>query len=265
MPSARLSLTRPLCVLWRATGDLQLGLDAEDAVVLPGAPPGTDAVLRALRTPRTPLEVARLVPMLPRGTLDGVLATLLACGLLAAEAPAPAATVTLLGAGPLASGLADLLSIEGLIVRTGVRASADASGVVVLCGAMAEPDRVLTRDLTGAGLPHIVVRAEPERAVVGPFVIPGRTPCVGCTDLVRRELDPDWPHLLAQLCRSEHVPAPRQSAWAAAMASAQLAAWHAGGTPEAAAATLELEAYTGAFGARRWPRHPDCACQWSAA
>ena len=261
MPTPRLTLTRPLCVLWREDGQLQLGLDSDGAVVLGGAPPGSDAVLRALRTPRTPLEVSRLVPLLPHDALDELLGVLSDAGLLA---PAPArgpGQVTVLGQGPLAWAVADLLGLEGVDVRTGLRAATDAQGVAVVCGTTAEPDRVLTRDLTAAGLPHLVVRAEPERAVVGPFIDPGVTTCVGCTDLIRRELDPAWPRLLAQLCRSEHTPLPRQAVWAAAMASAQLTTWWAGGTPESAGATLELDAHTGVFGARRWPRHPDCGCQ----
>lgn len=265
MTSPRLSLTRPLCVLWRADGRLQLGLDADHALVLADAPPGLDAALRALRTPRTPLEVARLVPMLPRSTLDRVLDDLVASGHVAVTTPRRPRTVTVLGSGPLAFAVADLLGLEGHDVRAGVRATTDAHGVVLVCPATAEPDRVLTRDLTASGLPHLVVRVEPERAVVGPFVVPGRTPCVACTDLVRRELDADWPHLLAQLCRSEHVPGPRQVAWASAMAAAQLATWHDGGPPESSGTTLELDGHTGVFGVRRWPRHPDCGCQLAAA
>lgn len=260
----RLTLTRPLCVLWRLTGDLQLGLDAEGAVLLPDAPPGTDAALRALRTPRTPLEVARLVPLIPRASLDRMLTTLLDAGLLTPEPPGHPAAVTVLGTGPLAAALADLLSLEGTDIRTGLRAVPDDGGLVIVCGSRVEPDRVLTRNLSATGLPHLVVRIEPERAVVGPFVVPGRTSCVTCTDLVRREVDPDWPHLLAQLCRSEHVPRPRQAAWAAAMASAQIAAWRSGETPDSAGATLELDAHTGTLGRRRWPRHPDCGCHLGA-
>jgi len=260
----RIVLTRPLCVLWRPDGALQLGLDGDHALVLPGAPAGTDAVIRALRVPRTPLEVARLVPLIPRASLDGILAALEGSGLLSIFGSRRPDPVTVIGTGALALGLFDLLDREGHTVRTGVRSVTDASGLVVVCGITAEPDRVLTRDLTAAGVPHLVVRAEPERAVIGPFVVPGRTACVACTDLVRRDLDSDWPHLLAQLCRTEHVPAPRQTAWAAATASAQLAAWRAGRGPETMSTTLELDAFTGALGVRQWPRHPDCGCVLAA-
>ena len=265
VPTPRLTLTRPLCVLWRPDGRLQLGLDCEDGQVLADVPAGTDAALRAFRSPRTPLEVSRLVPLVPREDLDRVLGALLDRGLLAPEPAGHAGTATVLGTGPLAERVAELLAGEGMSVRTGTRAATDAVGLVVVCTATVEPDRVLTRDLTAAGIPHLVVRAEPERAVVGPFVVPGRTACVHCSDLVRRELDPGWPHLLAQLCRSEHLPAPRQAAWAAAMAAAQVACWRSGQVPETGGTTLELDAHTGALGARRWPRHPDCGCVLAAA
>lgn len=265
MAPTRLALTRPLCVLWRTPGDLQLGLDTDDAVVLTGAPPGSDSVLRALRTPRTALEVSRMVPLLPRADLDRLLEALLAVGLLSTLPAGRPRAVTVVGEGPLADAVSDLLAVEGMAVRNGLSAASEAAGLVIVCGPTSEPDRVVTRDLTAAGLPHLVVRAEPERAVVGPFVMPGLGPCVSCTDLVRRDLDPDWPHLLAQLCRSEHVPAPRQVAWAAAMASAQVASWRAEMTPEAAGTTLELDAHGGALGLRRWPRHPDCGCGLAAA
>ncbi|MDO5535031.1 MAG: hypothetical protein Q4F65_10315, partial [Propionibacteriaceae bacterium] len=137
---------------------------------------------------------------------------------------------------------------------------AERAGLVLVCHEAAEPDRALTRTLTLAGVPHLVIRTEPERAVVGPFVIPGAGPCVGCTDLVRRDLDPAFPHLLAQLCRATHIPLPRQAAWAAGLACSQVAAWCAGQRLQSLGATLELDAHTGAVGTRLWPRHPDCPC-----
>ena len=260
MSTPMFSLARPLSVLVRPDDSLQLGLDAEGGLVFPDVPPGADAAVRALRQPRTLLEVSRLVPALPRGWLDGLVETLLDAGALRRVEPAAAPAVLVLGGGPLSDQAARLLAAEGWAVRDGVSGAVGGDVPVLVCAATAEPDRVLTRDLTASGQAHLVVRAEPERAVVGPFVVPGRAACVGCTDLVRRDLDAGFPHLLAQLCRSEHTPAPRQAAWAAAVASAQLEAWRAGRTPEALGATLELDAHTGGYGVRAWPRHPDCGC-----
>lgn len=262
MSSPLFVLTRPLSVLTRPDDSLQVGLDTDGALLIPSPPPGAEAAVRALRRPRTLLEVSRLVPAVPHTWLRELVTLLVDAGLLHPVEPSMAHTVTVVGAGALRDGLAHLLDADGWSVRDDDGRAG--GGLVVLCTPTAEPDRVLTRDLTSSGIPHLVVRAEPERAVVGPFVTPGSSPCVGCSDLVRRDLDPGFPHLLAQLCRSEHVPAPRQAAWAAAMASAQLGAWRAGHRPEAVGATLELDAHSGSLGVRRWPRHPDCGCLLAA-
>jgi len=175
--------------------------------------------------------------------------------------PARRATVAVVGEGVLADTVARLLEAEGrqLIVTAGLTSEAQSADLVVACASTVEPDRVDVREL--AGLPHLILRAEPERAVVGPFVAPGAGyACVTCTDLVRRDLDRDWPHLLAQLCRTRHTATPQQVAWASALASAQLTAWLVGRTPEASGATWELDAHSGQVGVRRWPRHPDCGC-----
>ena len=256
------TLARPVSVLTRPDDSLQLGLDSDGALLIPDAPAGTEVALRALRQPRTLLEVSRLVPSVPSAWLEGLAATLVAAGVLRAVSPETAPVVTVLGHGPLQAEVARLLSAEGWTVRS--HPGQVLEGVVLVCAHTAEPDRVLTRDLALSGVAHLVVRTEPERAIVGPFVVPGAGPCVSCTDLVRRDLDPDFPHLLAQLCRSEHTPGPRQAAWVAAMASAQLAAWRAGERPETLGATLELDSHRGFLGVRQWPVHPDCGCRSAA-
>ncbi len=265
MPTSRLTLAHPLSVLSRPDGALQLGLDSDAAVVVPRAPAGADAALRALRQPRTTLEVSRLVPSVPHAWLRGLAATLLEKGLLReSTAAAPVPRVRVLGTGTLRDEVARTLEAEGWQVAppSGPPTGTD---VAVLCPPTAEPDRVLARELTASGLPHLVVRAEPERAVVGPFVDPGRTACLGCTDLVRRDLDPLFPHLLAQLCRAEHTATPRQAGFAAAVAAAQLDAWRRGLAPATRGATLELDALSGDVGGRAWPVHPECGCSLAAA
>ena len=263
MTTPLLTLTRPLTVLTRPDDSVQVGLDTDGSLLIPSAPPGAAAAVRSLRQPRTLLEVSRLFPAVPAGWLEDLVVTLEDVGLLVRVATPPVPAVSVLGTGAVRDQVARILADEGWSV--GGRADRVEGAVVVVCPHTAEPDRVLTRDLAASGLPHLVVRSEPERAVVGPFVLPGTGACVGCTDLVRRDLDPAFPHLLAQLCRSEHTPAPRQAAWAAAMASAQLAAWRAGHRPDAVGTTLELDAHSGAVGTRRWPRHPDCGCALGAA
>lgn len=47
--------------------------------------------------------------------------------------------------------------------------------------------------------PHLPIAFEHQAAVIGPLVIPGRTPCLSCRDEHERRRDPAWPMLHAQL------------------------------------------------------------------
>ncbi len=105
-----------------------------------------------------------------------------------------------------------------------------------------EVDRVITDHLLRHDQPHLLVRSLGDAAWVGPLVIPGRTSCVRCADLTRRDADPDWPIVLAQLGRLR-LPVPGLlTGWAASVAAAQALAFLGGRVPEAAGATLELTA-----------------------
>lgn len=267
MHARRFRLTRPLTVLWRDDGTLQLGLDGDGAVLIPGAPRAADAALRALRVPRTLLEVRHLVPDQVSSWLPGAIAALESAGLIAEADPEPRGRVVVVGSGVLADAVIEMLDAEGVEAarREPGPVPDSREALVVVCAETVEPDRVLTRELAASGTPHLVVRGEPERAVVGPFVSLGSAACLACTDLLRRDLDPAWPFLLAQLCRTRHTPTRAQASWAAAMASAQVTAWLSGRRPETLGATLELEGASGLLGSRRWPLHPDCACALAAA
>ena len=48
----------------------------------------------------------------------------------------------------------------------------------------------------GAHLPVTILEGG---GVVGPLVVPGATPCLGCVEQHHTDRDPDWPVLLAQL------------------------------------------------------------------
>src|SRR3712207_7110553 len=64
----------------------------------------------------------------------------------------------------------------------------------------------LAADLQRRGVPHLVATVRGETGVVGPLVVPGATGCLRCADLHRRDRDPRWPALAAQLTAGE---APR--------------------------------------------------------
>lgn len=135
-----------------------------------------------------------------------------------------------------------------------------APDLTVIATDRAEPDRAIGDDYVRADHPHLYIRPLHAGAVVGPFVLPGRTPCLGCLDRVRRDADPVWPRLLSQLCRIRLPVLPMLAAWAASTAAVQIACWATGGDP--ASGTLELTADDYELRMRPWPMHPSCGCSW---
>lgn len=256
----RYRLRADLTVVQRPDATLQIGLDVADQALFPGAPRGADALLRTLRGGATLADLERTRGSIPRAWVRAAIASLAECGLVRTEA-APRPDFAIVGTGVLSEAVA---SAAGQTVpRSDDWSPGQHPGrLVVLCCDTVEADRVPTRWLASSGQPHLIVRAEPERAIVGPFVLPG-APCVTCTDLVRRDLDSGWPHLLVQLCRTRHTPTAAQASWAAGTALAQVSAWASGRTPDAVGATIEVGTRDGALGHRRWPMRPDCAAHIS--
>ena len=78
----------------------------------------------------------------------------------------------------------------------------EAADLVVVCDDVGEEQ---VAALAGAGVPHLLGRVHVDRAVVGPAVLPGRTPCTGCLDRWRTDRDPEWPALHARLREADPV------------------------------------------------------------
>ena len=125
-----------------------------------------------------------------------------------------------------------------------------------------EADRLITDQLLRHDQPHLLVRSLGDTAWVGPLVVPGRTSCVRCADLTRRDADPEWPMVLAQLRRLRLAVPALLTGWAASVAAAQALAFLGGRVPEAAGATLELTADLRTQ-LRAWPAHRECGCCWA--
>lgn len=269
MTGSALRLARPTLTVWRSPGVLQVGLDSP-ALVLAGVPDGLPRAVDLLSRPQGAEDLARLLPELDSAWVDWLVARLAAAGLMAtAGVPAPA-PLAVVGSGLLAEAVVAGLTATGLsVARKEAAELADAApyvgrspadGPVIIAGCNAEPDRTLTDALLHAGRPHLVVRLEPDRAVVGPMVLPGRSPCIRCQDLHRCRLDAAWPHLLAQLCREPVEPEPSLLAWAASTATVQVRAWLTGGSPESVGRTMELGLADFRLRSRSWPAHPRCGC-----
>lgn len=257
----RYRLRADISVLQRPDAALQIGLDVADQAVIPAAPRGADALLRSLRGGATLADLERNRGAIPRAWVRTTVTSLTEAGLVHTQA-APQPNFAIVGSGVLADAVAH--AAGRIVPRSEIWSPGRHPGrLVVLCCDTVEADRVPLRWLALSGQPHLIVRVEPERAIVGPFVLPG-SPCVTCTDLVRRDLDAGWPHMLVQLCRTRYTPSAAQAAWAAGTALAQVSAWASGSTPDAVGATIEVTASDGALGHRRWPVRPDCAVHLSS-
>jgi hypothetical protein len=246
--------------LWRAEGVLQVGV-AEPVIIQP-VPAAAQQLVELLARPRTRTELADRLPTLSIDWIEWLCHQLAQAGLLA-EADATPAPIGLWGSGLLARRLLARLNDAGLPVAALTPeklSSLDPGRLVVLAGEQCEPDRAVTTQLTRAGVSHLVVRLEPDRAVVGPLVVPGSSSCVGCSDRQLRRHDERWPQVLAQLCARRAAPDPLLLDWATATAATQVAAWLAGRPAEVRGRTLELGAYELRLRARTVPVHPDCDC-----
>lgn len=286
-----------LPVLDRGDGELQVGTDT--GLVLHHAGQRERRLLRLLDGTHTLPELAAASGLEPEdvGWLVAQLAE--AGVLAAPDAPADRPLIRLLGAGTLARAFAEgfataaigrLVLVEpepapmGLYadprptgaesLRTHLRARghlgvSSAShwyrpegprpDLTVIGYDRLECDRAITDTLLRTDQPHLFLRPLVGGVVVGPLVLPGRTCCTRCMDLVRTR-DRAWPRLLTQLCRTSCHIRPELAGWAAATGLLQLRSWLAGEQPEVLGATLEVREGTWTFDQRRWPIHPDCGC-----
>jgi hypothetical protein len=147
-----------------------------------------------------------------------------------------------------------------------VLAPTPAPDVVVLVDHGAA-DAARADPLLSADIPHLSVVVRDDDVMVGPFVRPGRGPCLRCLDLHRADRDSAWPSMLAQVLG----PAPGTieaeetavTVLAAGLAALQVLA-HVDGVsqPAAVGATLEVELPDGLIGRRLWPAHSRCGCHW---
>src|SRR4051812_18551867 len=139
----------------------------------------------------------------------------------------------------------------------------EAAALVVLARPWAASDP-LTAGLHRSGVPHLVATVRGQTGVVGPLVVPGVTSCLRCADLYRRDADPRWPNLAAQLTAGE-TPASGATVTClltAVTAAVQVLAFLDGaGAPTALGATLEFTPPELLPRVRRWPGHPDCDCR----
>jgi hypothetical protein len=134
--------------------------------------------------------------------------------------------------------------------------------LVVLARPWAASDPTVAA-LQREGVPHLVATVRGATGVVGPLVVPGATSCLRCADLHRRDADPAWPQLAAQLIAGQ-VPAGGATVTClltAVTAAVQVLAYvDRAAAPITLGSTLELALPDLAPRLRRWPPHPGCGC-----
>ncbi|HIT74111.1 MAG TPA: hypothetical protein IAA98_00825 [Candidatus Avipropionibacterium avicola] len=137
--------------------------------------------------------------------------------------------------------------------------------LTVVTSSRLEPDRALTEHLVRHDLAHLVVRIGPTAARVGPMVLPGRTPCLNCLDLVQTGADPGWPARLVKECAVLAPAVEPLITWAAGMGAVQVLAQLSRALSDAVGCTLEVDRGDLLTRVRRWPLHPECGCAWWAS
>src|SRR3954454_808948 len=285
-------------VLQRAPDEVQVGLEPGRAVLLRG--PGPRLLVSRLdgHTSLRELRACGGAAALTADQVDGVVDALLRAGLLAGavEARSRDRALRLAGLGRMGQHVAALLVAAGFdlyaadlhghgvppglgLTGEGRAAGPATAGRITLVNHWSKPDRELvltvlavdapevdrlvTDHLLRTDQPHLLLRSTGSTVTVGPLVVPGRTACLRCADLERRDRDGAWPRLLPQLVRLRRPPTPLLAAWAGAVGAAQAHAFLAGEVPESAGATLELSSSDHLMRWRAWPRHPACGCSWS--
>jgi hypothetical protein len=118
-----------------------------------------------------------------------------------------------------------------------------------------------------AGQPHLVATVRGETGVVGPLVVPSRTACLRCGELHRRDAEPRWPELAAQLTAGDAPPSGSTVTClltAVTAAVEVLAYLDRAGAPVVLDAALEIRPPELLPRLRRWGPHPSCGCRAGA-
>lgn len=126
------------------------------------------------------------------------------------------------------------------------------------------PPALARRGLRLAGLPRLELTVRLGTVLVGPLVRPAGSPCRACLELHRRDRDPIWPVLAAQLATAppgDGEPCASATALAGvAFAADEVLAFLDGTAPRTEAAIVEIPR-AGELRRREWAPHPRCDCR----
>jgi hypothetical protein len=118
-----------------------------------------------------------------------------------------------------------------------------------------------------SGVPHLAVGIREVTGVIGPLVVPGHTSCLRCHELYRRDKDPVWPRIVAQLATGDAwTVRPCDTTLAvtvAAQAALEVLMFLEEGKSGAFDGTLEIRLPDGLLRRRSWQAHYACGCGWA--
>jgi bacteriocin biosynthesis cyclodehydratase domain-containing protein len=146
--------------------------------------------------------------------------------------------------------------------HTNLRPLRDGTATFVVQAGAQRPAELTALAYARRGLPHLSVELRDGLAVVGPLVTPAGSPCLNCLDLHRRDRDPSWPALAAQLSTSQGPAQPCATTTAliaVGYAAHEVLTFIDGGEPQTVGTTIEI-AGPGRERRRTWTTHPRCGC-----
>jgi len=246
-----LRLDPRLPVVWRDPHTMQVGLEPPVAVLADLAP-AEERMLAALAVGVT----EHALRVLAGG--DGAGVSALLQRVRPALEPAPRetpGTALVLGDGETPALLGARLADTGILPPR----DDDEPDLVVLTGHF-----VLRPDEHGSWLrrdiPHLPVLFGDTAVEIGPLVEPGRTACLHCVALHRRDDDEAWPQLAAQLLGRRGGAETALTVLEAVSEAARRVQRRLGHGPDDEARSVRIAALDGARTGRLWPRHAECGC-----
>lgn len=208
--------------LWRTPPAAQLGPDPEEPLALtPWQERLLDALVTGVPDARLPTLAAELGAS-PADAEDFV--ARIAHALVPATPTAVRAAVELpADLSPREEdALLHALASAGVDVTDVARWPLGRTGepVILVAHRMVDPRRAAA--LVAHDVAHLPVELSGDRIDVGPLVVPGQGACLACIHAARRDADPEWPMLAAQLVGRGAVPTASVLLLEAAVLAARL-------------------------------------------
>lgn len=258
----------------RGAGEIQFGLSPDRGIVLAGLNDQESELLLSLAgTSGTGRDVSLSQRFgVPLERVEELVSALRGHGLLvdstATRAPSRH-VVSVCGRGPVVEQVRGELAATGLVgvEESGVEPLVDEVALAVLCARDAvAPDQ--GAGWQRAGVPHLPVVLRDEEVVIGPLVQPGRSPCLRCLDLHRRDRDSAWPRILTQISSPAEeltppvdAPPTHVSVISSVVAMIVLASLDGStGDPPPAGVSWQISLPWPDVRTRVWEGHPHCDC-----